>query len=58
MTRVTARLPLPHEAELLQTPRNRPILLTESINVDQNGAVVEFGTARYPTPRVQIVFET
>ena len=58
VTRVTARLPLPHEAELLQTPRNRPILLTESINVDQNGAVVEFGIARYPTPRVQIVFET
>ena len=58
VTRVTARLPLPHEAELLQMPRNRPILLTESINVDQNGAVVEFGIARYPTPRVQIVFET
>ena len=58
ITRVTARLPLPHEAELLQMPRNRPILLTESINVDQNGAVVEFGIARYPTPRVQIVFET
>lgn len=58
ITRVTARLPLPHEAELLQMPRNRPILLTESINVDQNGAAVEFGIARYPTPRVQIVFET
>ncbi len=58
ITRVTARMPQPHEAELLQMTRSRPILITESINVDQNGAVVEFGIARYPTPRVQIVFET
>ena len=58
VTRVTARLPQPHEATLLATQRNRPLLITESINVDQNGAVVEFGITRYPTPRVQIVFET
>jgi GntR family phosphonate transport system transcriptional regulator len=38
-------------------PRNRPVLTTESINVDQSGAIVEFGIARYPTPRVQLVFE-
>ncbi len=58
VTRVTARLPQPHEASLLATPRNRPLLITESVNVDQDGAVVEFGVTRYPTPRVQIVFET
>lgn len=58
VTRVTARLPQPHEVTLLATQRNRPLLITESINVDQNGAVVEFGVTRYPTPRVQIVFET
>jgi GntR family phosphonate transport system transcriptional regulator len=57
VTRVTARLPLPNEATLLRTPRNRPLLVTENINVDQNNAVVEFGVSRYPTPRVQIVFE-
>lgn len=57
VTRVTARLPQPHEAELLHTPRNRPLLVTENINVDQDGAVVEFGVSRYPTPRVQIVIE-
>jgi GntR family phosphonate transport system transcriptional regulator len=56
-TRVTARLPQPHEAALLETPRNRPLLVTENINVDQDGAVVEFGISRYPTPRVQIVIE-
>ena len=57
LTRVTARLPSPEEAELLRMPRNRPLLITENINVDRAGAVVEFGVSRYPTPRVQIVFE-
>jgi GntR family phosphonate transport system transcriptional regulator len=57
MTRVTARLPSGDEAELLRMPRNRPLLLTENINVDRAGQVVEFAIGRYPTPRVQIVFE-
>jgi GntR family phosphonate transport system transcriptional regulator len=56
-TRVTARLPSGEEAELLRTQRNRPLLVTENINVDHSGAVVEFGVTLYPTPRVQIVFE-
>lgn len=56
-TKVSARLPTPSEAQLLRMPRNRPVLVTENINVDQSGAVVEYGVARYPTPRVQIVFE-
>jgi GntR family phosphonate transport system transcriptional regulator len=56
-TRVTARLPSAEEAELLRMPRNRPLLVTENINVDRHGMVVEFGISRYPTPRVQIVFE-
>jgi GntR family transcriptional regulator, phosphonate transport system regulatory protein len=57
LTRVTARLPNPDEAELLRMPRNRPLLVAENINVDRTGVVVEFGVSRYPTPRVQIVFE-
>ena len=56
-TRVSARLPTAQEATLLRMPRNRPLLTTENINVDPQGVVVEFGTSRYPTPRVQIVFE-
>ena len=43
ITRVTARLPSAEEAELLRMPRNRPLLVTENINVDRAGAVVEFG---------------
>jgi GntR family phosphonate transport system transcriptional regulator len=56
-SRVTARLPLPREAELLRQPRTRPLLVAENINVDRTGAVVEFGISRFPTPRVQLVFE-
>lgn len=56
-TRVTARLPTQTEAELLRMPRNRPVLITESINVDREGTIVEWSTGCYPTPRVQIVCE-
>ena len=57
VTRVTARLPGGEEAELLRMPRNRPLLVAENVNVDRSGQVVEFAVGRYPTPRVQIVFE-
>ena len=57
VTRVSARMPTEPEAALLAMPRNRPLLITENINVDAAGAIVEFGQSRYPTPRVQIVFE-
>ncbi len=57
MTRVTARLPTAGEADLLRMPRNRPLLLADNVNVDRAGQIVEFAIGRYPTPRVQIVFE-
>jgi GntR family phosphonate transport system transcriptional regulator len=57
VTRVSARLPTPAEAELLRMPRNRPLLVTENVNVDRAGTVIEYGVSCYPTPRVQIVFE-
>jgi GntR family phosphonate transport system transcriptional regulator len=56
-SRVTARMPQPREAELLRQPRSRPVLVSENINVDRNGAIVEYGVSRLPTPRVQLVFE-
>ena len=56
-TRVTARLPTQTEAELLRMARNRPVLITENVNVDRFGTIIEFATGCYPTPRVQIVFE-
>jgi GntR family phosphonate transport system transcriptional regulator len=57
VTKVTARAPTAAEAELLRMAPNRPVLVTESINVDRAGTVVEFSVGCYPTPRVQIVFE-
>jgi len=57
VTRVTARPPTAIEAMLLRMARGRPVLATENVNVDPNGAVVEFALGCYPTPRVQIVFE-
>ena len=57
VTRVSARMPGEQEAALLDMPRNRPLLVCENINVDDKGVVVEFGIGRYPTPRVQVVFE-
>lgn len=56
-TRVTARLPTQAEADRLRMARNRPVLITENINVDRAGTIVEFAIGCYPTPRVQIVFE-
>lgn len=57
VTRVSARLPTATEADLLQMPRNRPVLVTENVNVDRTGVIIEYGVGCYPTPRVQIVFE-
>ncbi len=56
-TKVSARLPSSVEANLLQVGRSRPLLVCENTNVDAAGQVVEFGIARYPSTRVQVVFE-
>ena len=56
-TKVTARLPTPSEATLLNLPRTRPLLVCENLNVDATGTVIEFGLALYPSTRVQVVIE-
>lgn len=56
-TRVSARMPTATEADLLQIDPARPLLVTENVNVDTAGTIVEFGLARYPSSRVEIVFE-
>ncbi len=57
ITRVSARMPTVTEAGLLQVPRSRPLLVCENVNVDPDGAIVEFGVAHYPSTRVQVLFE-
>lgn len=56
-THVSARLPTLEEARTLQVARTKPLLVTESVNLDRQGAPVEFGIARFPADRVQLVFE-
>ena len=58
VTRVTARMPEEEEARLLAQPRNRPVLITESVNVDESGTPIEYGIARFAADRVQFVFES
>ncbi|WP_235830044.1 phosphonate metabolism transcriptional regulator PhnF [Algihabitans albus] len=57
-TRVTARLPEAADARLLRQPGNRPVLVTESLNVDAEGRPVEFGITRFASDRMQVVFGT
>ncbi len=58
VTRITARLPTPEEAELLQQARTRPVLVTEALNVDPAGMVVDVTIGRYAAGRVQLVVES
>jgi len=57
-TRVSARLPKTREAELLQTPRTRPLIITSAINTDPAGRVIEYGITRFSADRTTIVFES
>jgi GntR family transcriptional regulator, phosphonate transport system regulatory protein len=57
-TRITARMPTPEEARLLQQPRTRPVLVCEALNVDPAGEPVEIGFACYAAGRVQILVES
>jgi GntR family phosphonate transport system transcriptional regulator len=56
-SRITARLPNANECRLLELPRSQPVLVTESINIDSDGRVIEFGWARMAAERAQIVVQ-
>lgn len=57
-TRIIARLPTTDEARHLQQPKSRPVLVAESINVDQSGRPIEYGIACFASDWVQIVVES
>lgn len=57
-TRVTANLPDARETGLLEMPKTRPLLICESINVDQDGTPIEYGRACFVADRVQVSLET
>jgi GntR family phosphonate transport system transcriptional regulator len=57
LTRVTARVARAGDSRLLAQPTNRPILMTESINIDSAGRPIEYCIGRWASDRVQLVFE-
>ncbi|MBW4675644.1 MAG: phosphonate metabolism transcriptional regulator PhnF [Desmonostoc geniculatum HA4340-LM1] len=56
-TCVSARLVQPHDAHWLALGLNQPILLAESVNVDQMGNVIEYGVTRLRGDRMELFFE-
>lgn len=54
-TRIQAVLPTGAEADLLELPRSRPLLRTESVNVDGEGQPIEYGVALFAADRVQFL---
>ena len=56
-TRVSARAAKPTDARLLRMPATGAILLSESINVDQHGRVIEYGVTRFWGDRMELVIE-
>lgn len=56
-TRVLARMPTATEADTLHQPRNRPVLVTEALDVDRDGRPVNLGITRFASDWVQLVIE-
>jgi GntR family phosphonate transport system transcriptional regulator len=56
-TRLSARLAQLEDARLLKMPANGAVLLSESINVDQNGTVIEYGVTRFRGDRMELVLD-
>jgi len=56
-TRVLARMPTGEDARQLEMPRNRPMLVTEGINVDAAGTRIEFSISRFCSDWVQVLVE-
>ena len=46
------------DARLLQTSLSSPILLAESINVDGEGNIIEYGVTRFCGDKMELVFLT
>lgn len=55
VTRVLARMPSEAEARYLEQPTTRPVLQTESVNIDAHGAPIQRSTTIFSGDRVQVV---
>ncbi len=54
-TRIIAQLPTAKIAALLKQAKNKPILQTESVDVDVVGKPIEFGITSFSSDRVQLL---
>jgi GntR family phosphonate transport system transcriptional regulator len=57
-THISSRLPTAREARMLRQAKIRPVLVTESINVDPRELPIEFCETRFASERVQFVIES
>lgn len=56
-TKISAQLPNSKVAGLLKQQKNRPILVTESVDVDAQGVPIEYGDTSFTSDRVQLIVE-
>ena len=56
-TRIVSRMPSKQEAELLEIPRARPLLITLKVDVDLDDNPVAYGVSCFTAERVQLVVE-
>jgi GntR family phosphonate transport system transcriptional regulator len=56
-TKISAQLPSGKIAGYLKQQKNRPIIVTESVDVDLAGTPVEYGTTSFTSDRVQLLVE-
>lgn len=56
-TRISATLPSTRAASLLKQAKNRPVISTESIDVDSAGVPIEYGVTAFSSDRVQLIVE-
>jgi GntR family phosphonate transport system transcriptional regulator len=57
-TRITATMPTRQQATHLRQPPTRPVLQTESINVDLDGRTIEYGISFFASDRTQLIVES
>ena len=57
-TNISARMPNSEEIASLKQPANRPVLITESVNVDSFGEPIEFGISAFRADRTNLIVES
>ncbi len=57
-TKVTTRMPSAYEAEMLKQPQNQPVIVTESVDIDNKGHPIGLGVSVWSGERIQLIFES